>query len=155
MTLHAHFHAPFGAQLCWIHYGRIYNACLAGRSNMLTPRTVTSLAIDPLGKIPEEDGVTAGSLVRGWSTRITVVTKHALIRNESTSLRTLSIGAGDHTPLSAFARVPAERQLNQHAALSPMQIRAGVVTRPHNIIDLQFFGIDLFAGGIQLPAALK
>ena len=65
------------------------------------------------------------------------------------------VGPGNHPPLAAFVRVPAQRQLDQHPSLGPVQVGAGMVSRTHHIIDLQLLDVDLLAGGVQLPAALE
>src|ERR1017187_8554864 len=150
VALHTHLHPPLGTQL-----RRIHHADPAGGSNMLASGTVASLAIDPLRKFPKEHRLTTGRLVGSWYVRIAVMAEHALIRDEPEGLRMLRVGPGHHAPSPAFVRVPAQRQFDQHATLGAVQIRAGMVSRPHYIIDFHFFGVDLVAAGVQLPAALE
>jgi hypothetical protein len=65
------------------------------------------------------------------------------------------VGAGDHAPFPALIGIPAEGELNQHAAFGAVEIGAGVIPGAHHIIDFQLFRVDLIALGVQLPAALE
>ncbi len=151
VALHAHFHAPLGTQLGRIHHRRPRPA----GAHMFGSRTVASLAIDPLRQFAEEHRIAARFLVGGRDVRVAVVAEHALVGDEPAGLRMLACRTREPCAIPRRGRDTSQGAVRSACPRGPVQIRAGMISRAHHIVDAQFFHVDLFAARVQLPAPLE
>ena len=59
-----------------------------------------------------------------------------------------------HGQVAAVFRVPAEREFHQGVGCRAGEVSTGVVTGSENVVNRLFDDVDLFAGRVQLVAAL-
>src|SRR5205085_6411291 len=110
VTLHAEIHAQFRREP-----GGIDDAganLFAGRArglrgvNVTGAGAMTALAVDPFRKVSAKDGLASRRVVPGWSARISIVAKDALIRDQPPGGGMARIETRAHGPVATFVRVP-------------------------------------------------
>ena len=111
MTLQAHFHLTLRLKRARVDDGpadlRRVTARL-DRFYVLATRSVTTLAVYPVGHFPGKGWISAAKSRAGGKLRIAVVAENAFVSD--TAAKPLMIGpviAGVHGPVTALCRVPS------------------------------------------------
>ena len=159
MTLQAHFHLTLRLKRARVDDGpadlRRVTARL-DRFYVLATRSVTTLAVYPVGHFPGKDWISAAKSRAGGKLRIAVVAENAFVSDAAPkSFLVGAVIAGVHSPVAAFSGIPGQRKLDESAFDGLMQIGAGMISRPDYEIDFFLYSIGFRAVETDLITPLE